>query len=355
MMEYTVLTRKLIDSICRQHTGCYTTPKLNNVLYLNHQKIKQLNSVLDEYTELTVLHLNHNSIELLSHLDRLSRLHSLYLHYNSIGDISNCFDKLIQLNTLNLSYNRISTIPYNIFQYNINLQSLNLSHNSIVHLDELNGLLSCCNTLTMLDISHNHITLDNNNTIVQFNQFIKQFISLHVLYLYNNPCTTQIQPYRKSLIAWLPKLTYLDSTPVFENERRLVDAYMKYGTDGEKIERECIHNELYGPTRKMLDVVTGDNIQATNDNKSISSYHDERKEGESDDIIDVSTSQPSIDTSVTQPLVNQSYIDQLIQQQNHDILIQHVINKYRNKSLQSTLITHELMNESNNSTDNTMD
>ncbi len=45
------------------------------------------------------------------------------------------------------------------------------------------------------------------------------------LYLKGNPVVSQIKNYRKALVAALPELRYLDDRPVFEDERRIVNAW----------------------------------------------------------------------------------------------------------------------------------
>jgi dynein assembly factor 1, axonemal len=48
---------------------------------------------------------------------------------------------------------------------------------------------------------------------------------LRCLYLKGNPVVSAIKNYRKTIVAALPNLQYLDERPVFEDERRLVSAW----------------------------------------------------------------------------------------------------------------------------------
>ena len=48
---------------------------------------------------------------------------------------------------------------------------------------------------------------------------------LSVLYLRGNPAVSAIRGYRKTLIARLPGLNYLDDRPVFETERLCAEAW----------------------------------------------------------------------------------------------------------------------------------
>lgn len=48
---------------------------------------------------------------------------------------------------------------------------------------------------------------------------------LGALYLRGNPAVSAIRSYRKSLIAALPALSYLDDRPIFEVERLCAEAW----------------------------------------------------------------------------------------------------------------------------------
>lgn len=52
---------------------------------------------------------------------------------------------------------------------------------------------------------------------------------LAVLYLQNNPICKKIPNYRKTLIASLPNLKYLDDRPIFEEDRRYAEAFAQGG------------------------------------------------------------------------------------------------------------------------------
>jgi dynein assembly factor 1, axonemal len=54
---------------------------------------------------------------------------------------------------------------------------------------------------------------------------LKALPSLHCLYLKGNPVVSKIKSYRKTVIAALPNLTYLDDRPVFEVEQRCALAW----------------------------------------------------------------------------------------------------------------------------------
>ena len=62
--------------------------------------------------------------------------------------------------------------------------------------------------------------------------------NLAVLYLNGNPVTKNIPNYRKTVIAKLPRLKYLDDRPVFEEDRRFAEAFHEGGMPKEREERK---------------------------------------------------------------------------------------------------------------------
>ena len=69
--------------------------------------------------------------------------------------------------------------------------------------------------------------------------------NLKVLYLQNNPVVKKIKNYRKTVIAALPSLKYLDDRPVFEDDRRHAEAFSRGGIDEERKERDKIKQEKH--------------------------------------------------------------------------------------------------------------
>lgn len=67
--------------------------------------------------------------------------------------------------------------------------------------------------------------------------------NLKVLYLQGNDVTNKIKNYRKTIIARLPELKYLDDRPVFEDDRRNAEAFSRGGIEEERAERERISVE----------------------------------------------------------------------------------------------------------------
>ena len=57
------------------------------------------------------------------------------------------------------------------------------------------------------------------------------------MYLTGNEIIKKIEDYRRVLIAKLPCLKYLDDRPVFKDDRRYAEAFIRGGLEEEKKER----------------------------------------------------------------------------------------------------------------------
>ena len=57
------------------------------------------------------------------------------------------------------------------------------------------------------------------------------------MYLTGNEIIKKIEDYRRVLIAKLPCLKYLDDRPVFKDDRRYAEAFIRGGLEEEKRER----------------------------------------------------------------------------------------------------------------------
>ena len=68
---------------------------------------------------------------------------------------------------------------------------------------------------------------------------------LKVIYLQNNKVVKNMKNYRKSIIADLPELKYLDDRPVFEDDRRNAEAFSRGGLEEERKERDKIKQEKH--------------------------------------------------------------------------------------------------------------
>ncbi len=217
------ITPKLIRRLCIEQKG-YTTPALNEVLYLHYKGFEKIEA-LDDYTGLKTLWLEGNSITTIENLDHLKDLRCLYLQENGIEIVSG-LDELTQLAQLNLSDNMISDIPHDAFAALPQLESLQLCRNrlktaaSIAAVAESPGL-------TSLDLTGNGL-----DDITVLEDVFARMAGLRVLILTGNDIIktmSAVAPYRFTMIASLPGLTYLDDKPVFDDERQAVDAWREAG------------------------------------------------------------------------------------------------------------------------------
>jgi len=109
-----------------------------------------------------------------------------------------------------------------------------IGHNG---LDDLRALTELPN-LGVLDIANNDI----DDPAVLEEVFMKM-PKLAVLYLTGNDVCKKIQNYRKKIIASIPTLKYLDDRPVFEEDRRFAEAFMRGGIEEERAERRRWNQE----------------------------------------------------------------------------------------------------------------
>lgn len=76
------MTKEAIVKLCKKNS-LYTTPRLNDVLYLHYQGYQAIEN-LEEYTGLKCLWLENNAISEISGLDNQKELRCLFLHNNLI-------------------------------------------------------------------------------------------------------------------------------------------------------------------------------------------------------------------------------------------------------------------------------
>ena len=101
-------------------------------------------------------------------------------------------------------------------------------------IDDLRGLLECP-SITTLDLQNNKI---DDPEILE--EILVNMPNLKVLYLQNNGVVNKIKQYRKTIIARLPTLKYLDDRPVFDDDRRNAEAFARGGLEEERKERAII-------------------------------------------------------------------------------------------------------------------
>lgn len=138
-----------------------------------------------------------------------------YVQQNIINSLSG-LEVLPELDTLNISDNRLCDLK-SISDCN-SLQTLVCTRNKLKTNDSV-AELKRCTSLQTLDLQHND--LDDPEVL----DTIKELPDLRCLYLSGNPLVSKIKNYRKTVVAMLRKLTYLDDRPVFEVERRCAEAW----------------------------------------------------------------------------------------------------------------------------------
>eukprot|EP01031_Cornospumella_fuschlensis_P031820 gene31820-38476_t len=224
------MTKEILRKLCKEN-GLYTTPSINDKLYLHYKGFHVIQN-LEAYTGLKALWLEGNGLGRISGLEHQTSLRTLYLHENLIEKIEG-LDAQTDLDSLNISKNYIKTIEN--LGHMQKLTNLNVAHNRISTIDDVRHVLELP-ALQTLDLQHNKI---DDPAIVDI---VAQIPDLRVLYLMGNPVVKSIRNYRKTCIARCKMLKYLDDRPVFEDERRRVDAWAKVlengGTQDEAQEAE---------------------------------------------------------------------------------------------------------------------
>ncbi|KAF0975562.1 hypothetical protein FDP41_005556 [Naegleria fowleri] len=275
------ITNDYLRRLCKSKGG-YMTEKLNEKLYLQHKGVTKIEN-LDKFTGVKVLWLESNAVNKIEGLECLKELACLYIHQNCIEHIEGIFH-CEQLHTLNISENFISHIPEELGKYCTNLQTLDLNSNQLRTLDSVKAL-RYCSKLSILDLSKNKLfdTIPENMTqeqvIEEFLAILKSLTELKLLRLEGNPLVRMIPNYRKEIISQIPSLNYLDNMPIFEDERRTVDAWKRGGVEEEREERKRIAQEKKEKERKNFEaferLVENARKQAQQTEKSIDDSENE--------------------------------------------------------------------------------
>lgn len=207
------MTKAILRQICKDNK-LYCTPSINDKLYLHYKGFRAIQN-LEEYTALRALWLEGNGLTKIEGLTCQKELRCLFLHENLIETLEG-LDSQTELDSLNLSKNYIKKIEN--LSHMKKLTTLIMSHNQLVSSDDICHVKDIP-SLQTLDIQHNRI---NDPAIVDI---VASLPDLRVLYLQGNPVVKAIKNYRKTLISRCPALKYLDDRPVFDEERRRVNAW----------------------------------------------------------------------------------------------------------------------------------
>lgn len=214
----------VLEQCCKEHK-LYKTPYLNDKLYLNFKGFHTIEN-LEPYTAVRALFLEGNALDSLQGLPPLPELRCLFAQQNMIWEIDG-LEGVEELDTLNLSNNNISCLQR--LSHLTKLRTLLITNNRLASVEAIKHVAEC-QALAVLDLSNNRI----DGTKEELMEVVQAMPNLTCLYLKGNPIVSSIRNYRKSIIAALPGLTYLDDRPVFELERKCAEGWVTGGLEGER-------------------------------------------------------------------------------------------------------------------------
>jgi len=225
------MTPEIVRLLCLENNG-YETPRLNEKLYLHFKGFSRIGG-LDEYVGAKCLWLESNGIRKIENIEKLVHLSALYLQNNLISVIENV-DTLKNLVTLNLSGNNIRTIG-NLSALK-KLRTLDVSKNKLQTSKDVDHLRAC-KSLVTIDLS-----LNNIGEIPVEDIFGPDHLPLlSSLKLEGNPIVNKMKSYRKTLILALPRLSSLDSRPIFSADRGAAESWKEGGHKAELASRKSSH------------------------------------------------------------------------------------------------------------------
>ncbi|CAI2367182.1 unnamed protein product [Moneuplotes crassus] len=230
------MTDRYFKTLFRNNFGLYyNTFELNEKLYLHYKGFTRIEN-LEKFPDLKCIYLEGNGFTKIEGLDTNVKIRSLYIQENLFEKIEN-LNHLKDLHYLNLNDNYITTIE-NLAGIE-DLNTLQIKKNKVGKngLSDVMGLLDVL-SLSVLDISENFI---DDPAIIE--EVFAKMPNLKVLYLKGNPVCKKIKYYKKTVIAKLPQLTYLDDSPVFPEDRRYAEAFYRGGMPEEREERKKIKKE----------------------------------------------------------------------------------------------------------------
>ncbi|PRW59455.1 dynein assembly factor axonemal [Chlorella sorokiniana] len=221
-----------LAALCKQHR-LYQTPALNDRLYANFRGFTAIGA-LEAYTGLRALFLEGNALDSVAGLPPLPELRCLFLQQNALLALEpGVLAALPQLDTLNVGGNALTSLAG--LAGCTQLRTLVAADNSLAFTDAL-AALATCTQLESVDLQNNK--LEDGQALLGL---LKGLPHLKCLYLRGNPLVSKLPSYRKTTIAALPGLTYLDDRPITELERACAEAWAAGGLDGEREARAAFH------------------------------------------------------------------------------------------------------------------
>ncbi|KAF0747885.1 hypothetical protein AaE_007550, partial [Aphanomyces astaci] len=216
------MNKATLRKICKD-LDLYSTPSINDRLYLHYKGFRRIEN-LEEYTNVKVIWLEGNGFNKIEGLTEMRELRSLFLHENLLETIEG-LEAQVHLDTLNLTQNHIAKIENLSHMTALTVQTpslhnLSMKGNYLRTADDIAHVLEIP-SLSVLDIQSNRIA---DPAVVDV---LAQMPNLRVLYLQGNDVVKHIKQYRKTVVARCKNLRYLDDRPVFDDERRRVNAWYK--------------------------------------------------------------------------------------------------------------------------------
>ena len=249
-----IITKKYLKDLC-ESLDKYSTPELNDSLYLNCKGFKKMEN-LSEYFNLKSLYFDNNIFSKIENLEKLKELRCLFLQRNKIKKIEG-LENLEKLHTLNLSHNEIRKIE-NLENLK-SLENLNLGFNELKNKKNIELIIEN-KKITTFNIENNYLDFEENI----IDDVFSKMENLKVLYLKKNPLIKKITNYRKTLISKIKKLTYLDTRPIKVEERRLAEIWFKKGKEGENKEKVKIQNEKQETYKRYINEIKNARKNAKN-------------------------------------------------------------------------------------------
>lgn len=230
-----LMTLKYLIAQC-EFNGGYSTPHLNETLYLTQKGFKKCEH-LEEYYNVKTLYLDGNGISDISGLSPLTELRQIFLSDNLIRDLT-ALSSLVNLDSINISKNCLTSISG--IESLQQLTKLDVSGNKLETFESIQNL-SHNLSLKILFLQENPLDYESNKDCLI--PMLSALPKLKVINLNETPFKRMLKDYRKVLIVELANLTYLDSRTVTDEERRRSVAFLQGGKSAETQVIEDIREE----------------------------------------------------------------------------------------------------------------